>query len=411
MKSTDKNIYLLAVISMTQFGTQLSAFLGFASIGIGHEDLLSLSAALAMKTLAIAIFAYYASRFVLKFSAHNAVIFSQIGGILSSMILWVALEINSMILTFIAILLSGIPSVIFGNAITLILRRSIDSEDEFRSVQAVRGSFAAFTFIVAGVSWSWLYLVLGWKGIIALDIWTFCGALLLVKMTPTFKKGQWEFIAQVPMKNSLGLFQQCIVAIKTRISGDQGDGLLTYLFRIILIYIGIGLIPLISSSKEFFQNGDASMNPYRGSVWAVEAISLFVANLIYKYGSKTDRSRAAILAAASTSNLFLYCGTIATKFISGIGLIFFGRVFMEIQAMLLRDQQILKAKTIEDQINAVSVIASFHGLAMAISPLVLYMAFSLGSLPMLFVGTGVVQLIFFLFQWCHNSAKRGLHGT
>ncbi len=49
--------------------------------------------------------------------------------------------------------------------------------------------------------------------------------------------------------------------------------------------------------------------------------------------------------------------------------------------------------------------------AMAISPLVLYMAFSLGSFPMLFVGAGVVQLIFFFFQWCHNSAKRGLHGT
>ena len=399
MKSLRSNIPLLVLISINQYGTHLSSFLSFASIGLDSNDLFSLSSALALKTLAIAFCSYFASPFILKLNARYSVIISQVAGVLSSILLWLGIEFRSIPWLIFASLLSGIAAVIFSNAMTLLLRRSVETDFEFKRSQASRGTCAACTFIITGITWPWMFLTLGWQGILLLDILTYCVALLLLQHTPTFKQGLWDAVGQITMTNHKSLTKDPAVGvIKQSINLFNKEGVIAYLLQILVIYAGVGIIPLIASSQEFIRLGQPFNSEYRGFFWAVEAVSLFAANVSYNLMQGRSKVVPLIIAITSLSHILLYFGLLSSNVYLLLVLLFLGRFFMEVQALLYRDQQILRAKTIHDQVTRVSTIASFQSLAMALSPLALFISFSMGHLLTFLIVVGGVQLCFWLLN-------------
>jgi hypothetical protein len=403
MATRHHNILLIAVISLTQFGTQLASFLGFASIGFDYDDVLSLSVALALKTLFIALFSYKASRFVLKFDARKCVVITQISGIAVSSLLWFALHTKSPGFTLTLILISGIPSVVFANAMTILLRRTTSTDNEFKHIQAVRGTFASCTFIVAGMTWPILYIKLGWRGILVLDIFTFLVALALILRTHAFKAGEWATIIESPSPTILTNKRLKLTDLVRHILSDRLIELRQYFVRIILIYIGVGLIPLISSSNSFLSVGDSYGVEYLGYFWAVEATATFAANVAYQFLNRISHIGNVVIAITNTSYFFLYYGVSSSTFTTVLVCIFVGRWFMEIQAVYYRDQLIVKASSITDQVKVISFISSFNGLAMAISPMILYLGYKSNSLPLVLLGSGLIHVFVFIVYRYRNK--------
>ncbi|MEI8024941.1 MAG: hypothetical protein WCI18_01215 [Pseudomonadota bacterium] len=386
MKNNER-LAMLLLLGLTNFGTNLTSFVGFKTVGVIGGGLEAVAIALSLKTLCVSALVLAGSGLSLHLGGRTSVLGSQIIGVLCNVLLGLALWFKQPGLSVAVIVASAIPSVVLNNVITVIFRRVESDEHKFKSSQALRGTIAAISFLLAGLSWPIIEHFGGWQGVLCFDLATYLVAAILLPQTKFFKNGDWGSQATKSDGGSksaekFGLFTD--------------SSMLIYLLFVVLSYACVAIIPLIASSNSFFVPLTVLPDSFRGAFWAIEATSIFLANLAYRniWGIKSIRAVASFF--LIPNGFLLYLIGDSDQIVTIILMILLARIGMELGVLSRRDDLILKAASLGEQVRAVSMTSVASGIAMALSPFVVIGAYSLNALPLLFITAGVLQM-FVLF--------------
>ena len=341
---------ILLIYFLTMLGSSLTTVVSFLSVETVNPSGSSVNNALAIRTLGFVLFSYLTPALLNKFGEKLSLIFAQAFGLIALLVLFVGFHSQEIILVYLGIMLTGLPSNITATGLLASLRSWISNPDQFRFYSSRRELIGGLTLSLAGFLSPILISHFGIEKLLFFDGLTYIFAILFL---------------------SLSIFPQHVPSAQNSFPHWK-EFSRPEVFKFILVVSGslalMATLPLIASSTEVRTIIGLDSHIFK-SLWGIEGFVAIVASYLYP---KMRKQKYALTAVHLNAWPLLAVGFVSffeLKFILlSLVPICFTIVFLE-----ARDTLIISAKDdkrlVNNYIAITSLIRSAWG---TLSPYILY---------------------------------------
>ena len=256
---------LILFFFVTSLGTALSSIASFLSVEKYFQSLILLGFALSIRTLASAVFSYFANDIIQKLGLVRSLLVSQIFGCTALIVLFLGFHFDTFIITILGIVLTGLPSTFVAILISIILRISSDNSELFRKYSGRRELVFGIAMLISSI----LAPILLWKFslnfVLLVDVISYLiGFSLIIKLKINERAPDEENNKPLPLRQ---------LALTSRNAQD-------YLIKTSASLLLAGLLPLLASSGKIQFTMDLPVL-VRQWLWSIEDITAISASMLY----------------------------------------------------------------------------------------------------------------------------------
>lgn len=255
---------LILFLFVTSIGSALSGISAFLSVEHYFQSLIYLGFALSVRTLASAVFSYYANHVIEKLGFKLSLLVSQLFGCLALVVLYLGFYSNIFTVTLLGIILTGLPTTFVAILLSTILRVTAENGDLFRKYSGKRELVFGVALLLVAVLSPILLHFYSLNIVLLLDAISYVAGLIL--------------LMNVHIKSHPSVTDEKPVRINNVVATSTNAK--EFLLKISTSMVLCGLLPLLASSGKISFTAHLPVL-LRQSFWVIETIAAISASSLY----------------------------------------------------------------------------------------------------------------------------------
>lgn len=257
---------LLLFLFVTWLGSCLSSYASFLMMEQYFHGIFYLGTALAVKTLAAALFSYKAEMVINKLGVRSSLIASQLFGFFSLLVIFLGFKANNFYGVIFGVMLTGVPSVLVTILFTFMLKVSANNDLQYRKDSGRRELVVGMAMLLAAILTPLLLMSIHLYGIILIDALSFIFGLLFLG---------WINFSMLPERKATES-DSAVIAPGVLKSRDTW----IFIFQTCASLSLVALVPIFASSQTIALTQQLPV-VLRQWIWGVNALMWLCASAIY----------------------------------------------------------------------------------------------------------------------------------
>lgn len=353
------------VHALTLLGSSITGITCFLQVGASFPQLGYVSAALALKTLAMITVGMLAPGVIARWSLRWTLVAAQAAGIAALAVVYAGFQLHSFALAMAGMILAGVPTVLLNIVSTSALKLQAAEPAAFLKLQGRMAAIGGATFLGAALIAPLALQRLGLGGVLAFDAITYGMAALYLASAA----GAWLRGGTAGEAAAGGAAAPSEAPAAAPVHGAPA---LRFALLAVPAFLLVGLLPLVASSSGTMWTAallQAGISP--GQVWALEAIAVLGAGLVYARASAQAWSRRLLDLPLPPALLLLPLYFIGTHALVVLPLLLLTGLATQLKFMRLRDQYLLQSRSGAETVRASAMASMVGNGLMFLSPVVL----------------------------------------
>jgi hypothetical protein len=349
------------VHALTLLGSSITGITCFLQVGASFPQLGYVSAALALKTLAMITVGMLAPGVIARWSLRWTLVAAQAAGIAALAVVYAGFRLHSFALAMAGMILAGVPTVLLNIVSTSALKLQSGEPAAFFKLQGRMAAIGGGAFLGAALLAPLALQRLGLGGVLAFDAITYGVAALYLASAA----GAW-------LRGGAAAEAAAGAAPRPGVAPAHDAPALRFALLAVPAFLLVGLLPLVASSGATVWTAallQAGISP--GQVWALEAIAVLGAGMVYARASARAWPRRLLDLPLPPALLLLPLYFIGTHVLVVLPLLLLTGLATQLKFMRVRDQYLLRARSGAETVRASAMASMVGNGLMFLSPIVL----------------------------------------